>query len=151
MRAGLAQSCSYDTIGWGAVFKGSQAGLPAAAQWPSYFTADLVCSNNASCTCTSSPQVRSLPISGQHTQACNCHPLNISSTSRLGVSVQGLQAVTQPSSGTASSSASPQVSFQVSFGNITVAAAQPSRVISTSSETGRAAPWHACPDSLHAS
>ena len=132
MRAGLAQSCSYDTIGWGAVFKGSQAGLPAAAQWPSYFTADLVCSNNASCTCTSSPQVCSLFISDQHTHTCTCHPLITSSASRVGVSVQGLQAVTQPSSGQAVSSASPQVSFQVTFSNISAAAAQPSQVISTS-------------------
>ena len=140
MRDGLSQSCSYDTIGWGAVFKGSQAGLPAAAQWPSYFTADLVCSNNASCTCTSSPQVRSLFISGQHKHACKCHLRKTSSTSRVGVSVQGLQAVTQPSSGQASSSASPQVSFQVSFSSITATAAQPSQVVSTSSKPGRAAP-----------
>lgn len=52
----LVQSCSYDTTGWGAIFKGSQSGLPAAAQWPTYFTADLACSNGASCTCSSSSQ-----------------------------------------------------------------------------------------------
>ena len=59
--------------------------------------------------------------------------------------------VTQPSSGQAFSGASPQVSFQVSFSSITAAAAQPSQVISTSSKAGRAAPWQACSDSLHAS
>ena len=122
------------------MFKGSQAGLPAAAQWPSYFTADLVCSDNASCTCTSSPQVCSLFIPGQQRHTCRCHPPNTSSASRVGVFVQGLQAVTQPSSGQAFSSASPQVSFQVSFSSITAAAAQPSQVISTSSRVGCAAP-----------
>jgi hypothetical protein len=50
------QSCFYDTIGWGAAFEGSQSGLPAAAQWPSYYTADLACSYGDSCNCESTPQ-----------------------------------------------------------------------------------------------
>ena len=52
----------------------------------------------------------------------------------LAAPFQGLQSVSHPSLGQGSSSASPQVAFQVSFSNITAGGAQPAQVILTPSE-----------------
>ena len=52
------QACAYDTVGWGVDFDGSPGGpSSSSAQWPTYFTADLICSHGSSCTCKPSTQV----------------------------------------------------------------------------------------------
>lgn len=73
------QSCDYDTAAWGVEFNGAAGGPnDGSSQWPSYFTADFVCSKGAACTCQSQPQVWRHPAATGSGKMHACMPVLVS-------------------------------------------------------------------------